>query len=135
SIFAPGSRTSSRPCSARDIIIHGPAGRFPRAGRLGGGNRAKGIGSLWRATAVHMLNRLPPKTPDPVRLTQTSPKRKRGFEMSPRLPSLALRASVASALAALACSGCATYAERTLKLHNAYYDNQLAAAQTAVAEQ
>src|SRR2546430_9621979 len=31
-------------------------------------------------------------------------------------------------------SGCATYAERTLKLHNAYYDNQLAAAQAEVAE-
>ena len=31
-------------------------------------------------------------------------------------------------------SGCATYAERTLKLHNAYYDNQLAAAQQEVTE-
>jgi hypothetical protein len=31
--------------------------------------------------------------------------------------------------------GCATYAERTLTLHNAYYDNQLAAAETAVTEQ
>src|SRR5262245_51540537 len=38
-------------------------------------------------------------------------------------------------LLALAFSGCATYAERTLPLHNAYYDNQLAAAESAVAEQ
>jgi hypothetical protein len=32
------------------------------------------------------------------------------------------------ALAVAALTGCATYPERTLKLHNAYYDNQLAAA-------
>src|SRR4029453_15160237 len=32
-------------------------------------------------------------------------------------------------------AGCATYAERTLQLHNAYYDNQLAAAEAAVSEQ
>src|SRR5262249_51791074 len=31
-----------------------------------------------------------------------------------------------------AFTGCATYPERTLKLHNAYYDNQLAAAETEV---
>jgi hypothetical protein len=30
--------------------------------------------------------------------------------------------------------GCSTFAERTLKLHNAYYDNQLPAAQAEVAE-
>jgi uncharacterized protein len=36
----------------------------------------------------------------------------------------------------LSCvAGCATYAERTLQLHNAYYDNQLAAAEAAVSEQ
>src|SRR5262245_30053087 len=50
--------------------------------------------------------------------------------MLPRLPSLALRTCIV-----LVCSGCATYAERTLPLHNAYYDNQLSAAETAVAEQ
>src|SRR5437879_3129104 len=33
-----------------------------------------------------------------------------------------------------AACGCATYAERTLKLHNAYYDNQLAAAKREVAD-
>jgi hypothetical protein len=33
------------------------------------------------------------------------------------------------------CCGCATYAERTLKLRNAYYDNQISLAETAVAEQ
>jgi hypothetical protein len=32
-------------------------------------------------------------------------------------------------------SGCATYAERTLRLRNSYYDNQLAAAQAAAEEQ
>src|SRR5205809_7679884 len=37
-------------------------------------------------------------------------------------------------LAAFLLTGCATYAERTLKLHNAYYDNQLAAAESEVAE-
>src|SRR5437763_10939906 len=52
--------------------------------------------------------------------------------MVTRLPSLALRACVLGFLFAVA--GCATYAERTLKLHNAYYDNQLAAAQQEVAE-
>ncbi len=31
--------------------------------------------------------------------------------------------------------GCATYAERTLKVRNAYYDNQIPTAETAVAEQ
>src|SRR6476660_1868499 len=30
--------------------------------------------------------------------------------------------------------GCSTFAERTAKLHNAYYDNQLAAAHVEVAE-
>src|SRR5262249_8049058 len=51
-----------------------------------------------------------------------------------RVPSLALRAS-ALTLLPLLCAGCSTYAERTLTLHNAYYDNQLPAAETAVAEQ
>jgi uncharacterized protein len=55
--------------------------------------------------------------------------------MLPRRSSLALRVSVVPALFGLFCTGCATYAERTLKLHNAYYDNQLAAAEEAVAEQ
>ena len=35
----------------------------------------------------------------------------------------------------LLCSGCATYAERTLKLRNAYYDNQIPIAETAAADQ
>src|SRR5262245_49681178 len=42
---------------------------------------------------------------------------------------------VAAALFSLLCCGCATYAERTLKVRNAYYDNQLAAAETAIGEQ
>jgi uncharacterized protein len=38
-------------------------------------------------------------------------------------------------LLALCCLGCATYAERTLKLHSAYYDNQLSTAETELAQQ
>jgi uncharacterized lipoprotein YehR (DUF1307 family) len=50
------------------------------------------------------------------------------------MPSLGRGAGVVLCLA-IVCSGCATYSERTLKLHNAYYDNQLAAAETAAMEQ
>jgi len=50
------------------------------------------------------------------------------------MPSLASWACVLACVV-LASSGCASYAERTLKLHNAYYDNQLAAAEAAAAEQ
>lgn len=47
------------------------------------------------------------------------------------LPSLALRACV---LLLAVSTGCASYSERTIQLHNAYYDNQLAAAQEALSE-
>jgi uncharacterized protein len=48
------------------------------------------------------------------------------------LPSLARRVGIFALIAV--CSGCASHAERTLKLHNAYYDNQLPAAQAAADE-
>ena len=46
--------------------------------------------------------------------------------------SLALQVSV---LYLLVASGCSTYAERTLKLHNAYYDNQLELAKSTAESQ
>jgi hypothetical protein len=62
--------------------------------------------------------------------------------MMPRLPSLARRVSVVASLTLrvgmlllFAAVGCATYPERTLKLRNAYYDNQLELAKTAAEEQ
>src|SRR5438132_10801797 len=60
-----------------------------------------------------MATAFPPKTPDPISV------------LAPHGCLLLL---------ALLLSGCATYAERTLKLHNAYYDNQLGAAEGEVAE-
>src|SRR6478672_7770261 len=47
-------------------------------------------------------------------------------------PSLRERGVFAAAVTLLLIAGCATYPERTLKLHNAYYDNQLAVAGTEV---
>src|SRR5690348_3272578 len=75
----------------------------------------KGFGSLWRQTMFPMATAFPPKTPDPVPVA-------RRFGLSLTLALL------------LASTGCSTFAERTLKLHNAYYDNQLAAAQAEIAE-
>jgi uncharacterized protein len=48
---------------------------------------------------------------------------------------LKVKRLIAIALCGCSFCGCATYAERTLKLRNAYYDNQISAAETAVAEQ
>lgn len=58
--------------------------------------------------------------------------RKRVLEMVSCSPLLALRVSV---LWLATAAGCSTYAERTLKLHNAYYDNQLDVAKTTADSQ
>lgn len=50
----------------------------------------------------------------------------------PALPLLARRARVLALC--LAAAGCASYDERTVELHNAYYDNQLATAKVSIAE-
>lgn len=51
--------------------------------------------------------------------------------MGQRTLALAWHAGV---LLALLGTGCASYSERTIQLHNSYYDNQLTAAKAAVAE-
>src|SRR5258706_10708669 len=102
------SRTSKPPRSAKAITTPAPAAPSPPAGRLGGSSLS---GNLTQARSAS-----------------------EGFEMLRRHPSLALRACILAILT-LSCSGCATYPERTLKLHNAYYDNQLAEAQAAASDQ
>jgi len=52
-----------------------------------------------------------------------------------RLTSASLRVLCGCLLLFQFLSGCATYAERTLKLHNAYYDNQLDVAKSTADSQ